>query len=139
MTRPYKPWSWSLGCILGLALMGCAQPTPADMGIEIVQPKDLPVPAGMDLKSRIDDGSHTLSAGEYRFVNLVYEGDSPVTQVASYMRRSMPMRNYQLVSEQRHGDNHETLVFKKGIYTVRCSVQRQQFKTRLEMKLRTHP
>lgn len=127
-----------------LLLAGCAHNASPisrswDDGVSAVQPKDIAVPKGMRL---LEDPSHSdvRESGSYRYANLTYEGSTPVTQVATYLLGSMPLRNYQLESRKSPGPNHQELRFRRGPYVLDCSIQRLEEPpvTRLVYKLRTH-
>ena len=118
-------------------LTGCAVPHPAiGDGVHVVQPKDIPVPDGFNL-NQYGHQSNTLEVGDYRYVNLVYEGDQPVIQVANYLLQRMPQHSHRLISQENKGDGHEFLVFRRGRYTTECTVRRLEYSTRLEIRVRT--
>ena len=103
-----------------------------------VQPRDIPVPAGMELKT-YNHASNTLEVGEYRYADLVYEGETPAIQVASYLLQRMPQHSYRLVSDERIAKDHLKYVFERGPYRTECIIRGLEFWTRLEIRLRTHP
>jgi hypothetical protein len=110
-----------------------------DNGISSVQPRDIAVPKGMTLK---EDPSLTdvRESGSYRYANLTYEGSTSVTEVATYLLASMPLRNYQLESKKSPSPDHQELTFRRGPYVLGCSIKRLEEPpvTRLVYKLRTH-
>jgi hypothetical protein len=106
-------------------------------GLRLVQPRDIPVPAGMELQTYLHE-SHTHTVGDYRFAHLIYEGSVPVMQVAEYMLERMPKHSYRLVSQERKGPYHDYLVFQRGRYTSECTVRRLEHKTRMEVRVRTN-
>ena len=104
--------------------------------VNAVQPKDIPVISGMNLKTHLM-ASDTLEVRDYKYANLVYEGEVPVVQVAAYLLERMPQHSYRLVSQDR-SDNLERLEFQRGRYTSVCTISREDYRTRLEIKVRTH-
>ncbi len=132
--------------ILATALLiaGCAHNASPfsqtwDDGVSAVQPEDIAVPKGMKL---LEDRhvSHVRESGSYRYADLTYEGKTPVTQVATYLLASMPLRNYHLEAKASPGVGHEHLTFRRGPYVLDCSIERleQPPVTRLVYRLRTH-
>ncbi len=86
-----------------LFLTGCTLPLAGSGdGVHVVQPKDIPVPDRMKL-SQYGHQSNTLEVGDYRYVNLVYEGDQSVIQVANYLLERMPQHSNRLISQENRG------------------------------------
>ena len=107
-----------------------------DLGVDLVQPDDIPVPSGLLLKS--DPAvSHTVVNGAYRYQNLVYEGKTPPMAVAAFLLKRMPQHSYRLISRDKDSSGDEVLVFQRGRYTSECTVKRLDFTTRLEVRVRT--
>ncbi|MCB9888121.1 MAG: hypothetical protein H6836_01005 [Planctomycetes bacterium] len=110
---------------------------PSD-GLQAVQPLDIPVPARMSLVTH-EHQSHTLEVGEgYRYADLVYEGLVPVPQIASYLTDRMQQHSYRLVSDDKPGQDHQVLVFQRGRFRSECQIRKQEYRTRLEIRVRTN-
>ena len=126
-----------LAVVAAVLLPGCIIDADSHPDIvNAVQPKDIPVIDGMDLKTHLL-ASDTLEIGDYKYANLVYEGVVPVVQVAAHLLERMPQHSYRLVGEDRSRDL-ERLEFQRGRYTAVCTIRRDEYVTRLEIELRTH-
>ena len=107
-------------------------------GVHAVQPRDIPVPKGMKLKTHLH-ASNTLEIGEYRYADLVYEGGASSMQVADYLLKRMPQHSYRIVSQKKLQNEAEQLVFERGPYVSTCTIRSVDRLTRLEIRVRTHP
>ncbi len=130
--------------VTALLLVGCAQSAGSygphlDSGVSAIQPEDIAVPKGMKLVER-HHTSHVRESGSYRYADLTYEGSLRPAQVASYLLKNLPLRNYQLEAKESPDEGQEKLTFCRGPYVLECTIQRQELKqgTRLVYKLRTY-
>ncbi len=120
-----------------VVLSSCMMNSPAD-GVTAVQPNDIPVPAGMTLKTRRHE-SHTLQIGDgYRYADLEYEGLVPVPEVAGYLTDRMQQHSYRIVSEDSSSDDQVVLVFQRGRFTSECTVSKLDHRTSLKIRVRTN-
>ena len=103
-------------------------------GVGVVQ--EINVPRGMELKTNLHQ-SYTVREGNYRDERLVYEGQTPLREVADFLRKEMSQRTYSLAVKESEGEDHEHLVFKHGIHTADCVIRRNEFNTRLVILVST--
>ena len=120
-----------------LTLLTSCQTT-ADFGVHAVQPRDIPVPNGMELYTHMHR-SNSLEVGEYRYANLVYRGGTPTMQIGAYLKDRMPQHSYRLISHDRTDDRTEQYVFARGPYTANCTVRSLENQSQLVIRLRTNP
>ena len=110
----------------------------SDFGVHSVQPRDIPVPLGMQLDTHLHR-SDSVEVGEYRYANLVYRGSMPTMQIGDYLRNRMPQHSYELTSQERTDEDTEQYTFQRGPYIAICTVRRIDGRSELAIRLRTNP
>ena len=109
--------------LAGLILMalGCgAEREPAAASAPALAPRvaDVPVPAKFKFKP---DESSDRSVGTLRFVCHLYEGGTPIRQVAEFYRREMPSSGWTQTEESLH-QGRQRFIFTKGKETCYISI-----------------
>jgi hypothetical protein len=79
---------------------------------------DVPVPAGFKFKG---DQSSDRVVGGFRAVEHVYEGDSPLRQIAEFYRRQMPTHGW-TQKEETFSGGRQRFMFTKGGDTCNISI-----------------
>ena len=111
---------------------------PSADGIHVVQRAFPPVPAGMKLQT-FGRKSASLEFGDYKYLDLVYEGKLSVEKVTSFLMDRLPDHAYKLEQQEHRGEGQEYLLFRRGRFTSECTIRRTEYLTRLEIRVRTHP
>ena len=133
---------WALLACCAAQLASCKSPEPveieADLGLETVQFDDVPIPAGMTLRTE-GQQSHSRVAGGYRYADFVYTGRVSESAVRDYLLERMPLHGWEVVHVGETTENGQRLEFQRGLYDAACVIERDRNRTRLIVEVRTEP
>ena len=120
------------------SLLAACVSTVQDLGVEAIQPKDVVVPNGLRLRTE-QVQSHSRQAGDWRFADLYYTGQTKVAPACAHLLDRMPQHRWQLVADQEPAPGERNLSFVRGRYTAAYQLKRVEGVTRMTIEIRTEP
>lgn len=108
-------------------LFGCATENemPAvDHGVTSIQFDDIPIPAGMRLKTEGNESHSHVAGEEFRYGDFEYIGRMPIAEAATYMRERMRLHDWEATAQETGPDGSQTLRFERRPYVTTCTIRR---------------
>ena len=124
------------GSLLFFGLLAACANSIQDLGVEAIQPKDVVVPNGLRLRTE-QVQSHSRQAGNWRYADLYYTGQTKVAAACAHLLDRMPQHRWQLVEDSQPAEGQRNLTFVRGPYTADYQLKRVDGVTRMTVEIRT--
>lgn len=137
-TKPQGPIGARIqsGSLMFFSLLAACASSVQDLGVEAIQPKDVVVPNGLRLRTD-QVQSHSRQAGNWRYADLYYTGQTKVAVACAHLLDRMPQHRWQLVEDSQPAEGERHLVFVRGSYTADYQLERVEGITRMTVEIRT--
>ena len=125
--------------LLALPFTACASNedwTTVDYGVSAVQFLDMVVPSDMHIVDEYHE-SHSRETAGWRYGSYDFRGRTPIAEASAYLLRRMPEHNWQLIGEEKPGQDTHKLQFARGQYRAEYTLQRVDGRTRMHVDYRT--
>lgn len=133
--------------VLAISFASCAEfeGRLSNHGVSSVQFSDIPVPQGMQLRTRAFE-SHSYETGRFRFGHFEYYGDIGAEDAVVYMRDRMDQHGWHLTEESdlplaeagyQTGGLAKEMRFRRQPYETTCTVWEDEGVTRMSVAVQT--
>ena len=124
-------------CAVALPLLSLScRSSKAEFGVTAIQPADVVVPEGMQLRENL---SSSNEAEGWVYAHLVYRGGTPPEAAVADVLERMPLHSWELVQDTLEDapDERRTLRFQRGRYTATYAFHRDGSVTGMVVDYRT--